>query len=540
MANIPQFLQKDRIKAADLVTDTINYLVRIYKQSIDAFTYATSFGQILLVTENLFQLVMYYIQDSITELNINTAKRPQNIYGLSRLTGHNPVRGISAVGEIGLTKKENAQRTVTGNKVFISNYSRIRCVNNGLFYLLNLGADDIVIDLNKPNANIRIIEGEVDVQVFQGSGEDGQTFEVTVLPGKMIEDSFVLISVNEQKFEIFDSLYDIPFGAKGVLAKTGITSGIDIIFGNQINATVPKLGETIRVDFLYTNGSRGNILDRTNLQFEFIDSGLDINAEEVNLNEVLNIAVNLPPDFGADAESPELTRNLAPLISRNFVIHDERSIRYYLARMNYFSTIKIFKTILDNNNQFNVLLLPKITLRLNPGEDYFSVDISKFLLTEIEKNRLMNSIDESGRKSGNISINPIDPNIRRAAMVLIIEAFDRMDGFTIKEDLVRDDIRAALSKYGFENPRVNKIPHSDIVRIIDEISYIDTVKAIFIPEFEEDIDVNGNLVVDDKSIILLRGGFKDSENVNYEDDFDPIGEALGSVNLSITFVPAIK
>jgi len=540
MANIPQFLQKDRIKANVLITDTINYLVKIYKQSIDAFTYSTSFGQILLVTQNLFQLVMFYVQDSITEMNIHTAKRPQNIYGLSRLTGHNPGRGTSATGEISLTKKADSKKIITGNKVFISNYTRIKCINNGLFYLLNLGADDIVIDINKPNANIRIIEGETDAQLFQGTGEDGQTFEVTAPVGKMIEDNFSIVTVNGTKYDVYDSLYDIPFKAKGVLLKTGITSGIDLIFGNQINTSVPLLGETIRVDYLITNGSRGNIFDRTNLQFEFVDSGLDINAEEVNLNEILEIAVNLPPDFGADPEPPELTRNLAPNISRNFIIHDERSLRYFLARMNYFSTIKIFKTILDNNNLFNTLLLPDINTRLNPGEDYFNVATSKFLLSEIEKTRLINSIDESGRKSGNISINPIDPKVRKAALILIIEVFDRINGFVIKEDTVRNDIRSKLSEYGLSNKRINKIPHSDIVRIIDEIDYIDTVKAIFVPQFAEDIDTQGNLSVDEKSIILLRGGFKDAEGVSYEDDFDPIGEPLGSVNLDIRFVPNIQ
>lgn len=535
--NFFQFLRANRIKAENLLGDTVGYLVQTYKQSREVFSFSTSFGQLLLVTKNLFSLVMFYIQDSITQMNMATANRNTTIYGLSRLTGHNPVRGHSATGEISLKVKEGASELIQGNFVFIPNYTRLTNLTNNLEYLMDIGADDITIDINDTGATrIKIVEGKLEFTPFTGTGEDLQSFEINAFPGKLIDDKFVIVSVNGERVPVFDSLTDIPFGERGCLVKTGITSGVDVFFGNDINTFVPPLGSDIRVDYLLTSGSQGNLGDAINTSFKFTDSGFDINGNEVNLDDLFDISVELPPNFGADAESPALTKILAPRISPNFIIHDEASIRYFLGRMNFFSVIKVFKEILDNENRFNVLLLPMITDRLGVGEDYFSVDTDKFILNNTEETRLVNMIDESGRKSANITIRPIRPTVHRSAMILVLEVFERKMGVAVRESQVRKDVREVLNEYLLANQRVNKIPHSDIVRIIDQLDVIDTVKVIFVPEFEEDIDQNGNLVVDDRSMLIIRGGFEDSQEVEYLDEFDPEGELLGSVNLDITFV----
>jgi hypothetical protein len=538
--NLYQFLKANKVKADTLLDDTVSYLVATYKQSVDTFTYASSLGQLILVVKNLFSLVLFYIQDGITQSNFHTANRDVSIYGLSRLTGHNPVRGHSARAEISLRVKPNAQNNFSGNYIYIPNYSKVKCLNNGLFYIMDLGADDIVLDVtNTGSVRTKLLEGTLDYQSFTGNGKDNQSYEASAPSNRLMDDNFIIVTVNGEKYEQFSSLYDMPFGAKGVIVKTGITSGIDLFFGSSVNTVVPPQGSEIRVDYLLTSGAAGNKPDK-DVIFEFVDTAFDINSEEVNLNDVVDSVVELPPDFGADGENPNTTKLLAPFISRNFIIHDTKSIRYFLGRMNFFSVIKIFKDITDNDNRFNVLLLPKITDRLAPGEDYFSVDVNKFLLGEQEKTRLVNMLDESGRKSANISINPIDPVIHRSVMVIMIEVFERMNGVIVRKTQVRKDVRDILSKYHLNNPRVNKIPHSDIVRILDEISYVDTVKVIFIAEKSEDIDSKGNLSVDERGIIIMRGGFTDNEGVVYADSYDPDGELLGSVNLDITFVESLQ
>lgn len=538
--NFFQFLKANRIKAESLLDDTVNYLVKTYRQSRDVFSFSTSFGQLTLVVKNLFSLVMFYIQDSISQMNIHTANRNTSIYGLARLTGHNPVRGHSATGEVSLRIKAGASDKIQGNFVFIPNYTRLTHLTNNLSYIMDLGVDDITVDINDTGATkVKIMEGTLDFTRFTGTGEDNQSFEINALPGKLIDDNFVIVTVNGVKYDVYESLYDIPFGRRGVLVKTGITSGVDIFFGSNVNLEVPPLGSDIRVDYLLTSGTQGNQPDKRNSGFKFTDSGFDLNGNEINLGDIFDITIELPPDFGADGESPALTKVLAPHISRNFIIHDESSIKYFLGRMNFFSTIKVFKRLLDNENRFNLLLLPILTDRLSAGEDYFSIDINKFTLDETERTRLINMIDESGRKSANITLKITEPPIRKAVVVLVIEVFERNKGALVKEPQVSKDVRTVLNTYLLANKRVNKIPHSDLVRVLDQIEYVDTVKAIFVPEFEEDIDQNGNLVVDEKSIVLLRGGFEDSQGVEYIDEFDPMGETLGSINLDIKFVKNI-
>lgn len=536
--SIFQFLQANRVKANVLISDTINYLVDTYKQSLDVFSYSTSLGQLTLVVHNLFQMNLFYMQQAIAEQNFATANIQANVFGKSRLQGHNPQRGTSARGEITLRIKPGLEQTINGNFIFIPNYTKLKCLTNGLKYILDIGADDITFDVTNPEAaKVRIVEGALDAQIFQGLGSDLQSFEASVLPGKLIEDQFTIVSVNGEQIEQYDSMFDIPFGHKGCLVKTGMSSGIDIFFGNSINTFVPPLGSEVRVDYLLTNGTRGNILDKINAIFEFEDTGFDINGEDVNLNDFFEIQVDFAPNFGSDAEPIALTKILAPNISRNFIIHDDRSIKYFLGRMNFFSVIKVFKEITDNQNIFNTLLVPKIEERLSGGEDYFSAETTKFTLTDTEEVRLVNSIDESGRKSANITIKTLKPNLRKNVMFLFLEVFERYQGAVVRKSQVRKDVRDRLSTYFINNQRINKIPHSDIVRILDEIPYVDTVKVIFVPQNEEDIDTKGNISVGEQDMAIMRGGFEDAQGVFYEDEFDPEGETMGSVNLDISFVP---
>ena len=91
------FFSKTRIKAIQLFSDAFEYLQRTYDQAIDVFTPASPFGQILTVVSNLGEIILFYIEAVATELNITRARNIESIYGLSRLTGHDPTRGISAI-----------------------------------------------------------------------------------------------------------------------------------------------------------------------------------------------------------------------------------------------------------------------------------------------------------------------------------------------------------------------------------------------------------------------------------------------------------
>jgi len=394
-----------------------------------------------------------------------------------------------------------------------------------------------MVSIKNPNIRtFRIIEGKLETQVFTGTGESVQTYEVTAPPNKLIDDEFVLVSINGRNIKKFVSLYDIPYKNDGVLVKTGITSGVDIQFGSSEIHSVPGLGEQVRVDYLLTNGAFGNIIGINGVQFQFIDTGFDINGNSVNINDYIAIKLEKNPDFGVDAESSAMTAILAPNVSKNHVIHDAQSLKYYLERMNYFSTVKVTNNIQDNINQLDTIALPKITDRFSINDDYFSVDTEKFLLTEDENNRILNMLDESGNVSANIAINFVKPNIRKFAAIIMLDVFDRVKGLIPSKDYMFEKIREALNIYLIANKRVTKIPHSDIVRILDGLNFVDTVKVVFVSADGSGIDSMGNISVGETEIALLRGDFRDQDNIYYEDSFLIDSENMGSINIHLNYI----
>ncbi len=548
MAN--SIFDKTRIQAVQLYNDSINYLKKAYNQASEMFTYATGYGQLMLVQQNLTNIVLYYMQDIATEQNILQARRTQNIMGAARLTGHNPSRGRSAIGEI-MLQKANSNITLPGDVVYLTNHMRMKCVENGLIYLVELNSDDMVINTKTTkNVRLKIIEGTFDNAIFGGSGEDLQSYNIPMPAGKMIDDEKIIVSVNGVQADMYDSLYDMVFGNLGCMVFTGYSSGIDIFFGKAIATSIPTLGSTIRVDFLITSGSLGNFNEKDTVTMQFVDTGFDMNGGEVDLNKLFVVSTTLVPQFGADFEDPSLTKILAPYISRNLIIHDDKSIMYYFNKMNYFSSIKVYRDDVNDLNNFKAILIPNILNRLNSSEDYFSCDISKFTLTTLEETRLIEAIEESGTKSTNITISLTDPIIRKYVVYMFVDVLSTYQGKTVSELDIRRNMKTAINTY-LLTARQNhsRIPHSDMIKIMDGINQIVAMKAIFLSEQNEaaiianpsdtqnlGFDDMGNIMTADNELPLIRGGWTDRDGVTYSDQFDETSTTMQSVNIFVNFV----
>ena len=128
MAN--NIFQKNNILVRGLLNDTYNFLQRTYNQTKNVFTVASAWGQILFVLENLSQLILYFIEDSITELNIYQATRDYSIRSLARISGYDPARGMAAQGEIELSWNLKTA-DIGGGAVILSGTPRIKCEQNG-------------------------------------------------------------------------------------------------------------------------------------------------------------------------------------------------------------------------------------------------------------------------------------------------------------------------------------------------------------------------------------------------------------------------
>ena len=107
-------------------------------------------------------MIFYYIEDSITGLNIRTAYRPDQIKGLAQLAGHDAGRPISARGAIRIKYVDNGTNADINGVCYIPNKAQIKSKLNGLPYIVLLGADTGKITLQSGNyLDATIIQGEL-------------------------------------------------------------------------------------------------------------------------------------------------------------------------------------------------------------------------------------------------------------------------------------------------------------------------------------------------------------------------------------------
>ncbi|HOF06525.1 MAG TPA: hypothetical protein PKY44_00635 [Bacteroidales bacterium] len=536
-------ISKTRIQAEEILEDIKNYLKNKYNQSDKVFTPSSAFGQILYAISYITEMILFFIEDSITELNIFTASKKSSIYGLSRLTGHNPTRSVSATGEITFSLHDISN--VKGDSILIPKYSKIKCINNNRIYILNLEEDYLLINIkDKKTYYSKIIQGELQSQTFTGTGEKLQSYNVAARGSQQFENNFVNVYVNGELWSKKDSLYDLSMNEKGYIIKTGINSGIDIYFGNMYFGMIPPLGSSIRVEYLLSSGTNGNLLLNNDVYFEWIDNGYDNLGNDINLNDTLYTALHKQINFGADYESPEFTKLIAPEMSRSFVLATTENYKYFFKKFNYFSSIDAFTTFEDNyiddDNVIYLFLIPDISKRLTSNENYFTVNTEYFKLTNEENDKIIDLIEESGSKMINTIVKLVDPVIKKYVINIYLVIYEKYS-----VDTIYDDIIMRLSDYFLSLQRRDLIPASDLVKIIEDVDGVDSVNLYFISEENEQkhmedpndknlygLDVLGNIVMKKNELPVIRGGWSDRLGNVYLDCLDKVNPS--SVNIYVT------
>jgi len=485
------FLETDKITFAALVNQTQEYLVKAYNRARSIFTPASPFGQILQVVQNLTQLVIFYIEDALVELNIYTAFKERSVYGLARLAGHNPTRAITARGTFTLSIKPGAVTDIAAPYVFIFNNTKIVNQNTMLPYLIKIDnvQEKAKIDLNSSlSFNYRVVQGEIEEQTVIADGKNLQSYNFT--SSKFIDNDLVDVFVNGEQFGIVDSLYDLTKDEKGVILKTGINDGIDIYFGNEDWGYVPSQGTNITVKYVTTAGVRGNLFARSNiLTWKFDTKGTSNIGEEVDLNDVFNVAVETPLVLGSGEEELDLTRLIAPKTSRALVLANTDNYIAFLSRFD-FSYVNAYTTYddeyLDDDNVIYLFLLPNVQSRLSTDSDYYTTPETNFYLDGEEKTALYTYIQKSGRQIVSTELSVVDPIITRYALNISLRVFDGTD-----IDGMRSDILSVLSEYFLRVQRRDAIPKSDIIAILETINGVDSCNIEFVSQVNEEAITNG-------------------------------------------------
>lgn len=609
-----------RLKFEELREDISNYIVALYNESKANLNMASPLMQVLYVVANLGRMILFYIESAMTETNITTAVHDRSIKAISTLTGHNPSRGMTARGAVKL--KYNMKMDYYGETINIGNYTKIRSDYNGLVYLLALPGDSIQCVIgNTTEIECPVLQGELHYQQATGTGTGMQSFNFPAGTYEIIDDFFVNVYVNGERWKTVESFVDMAFDEKACVVRTSANNGIDVFFGNRSNGAVPDYGATIRVEYLVCSGSRGNLRfsqDEDSGGWTFVDNAVKKDGTSVDLNELFVIEPSTDIMFGNDGEDISITRFVAPHASRSFVLANGVNYEYFLRRLNMFSvidTIQGFDTFEDNQaelayniaesdyiraredyyNQVNItgesstiakekydiylakqealekaknvmsntklddnvvylFLVPDLATRIDDTDNYFTCSVDSFKLTEKEKENIISLLDNSGQKILTVENQILDPKMPRFAMNIFVQIWSTFDFDTVKSSMI-----SAVSDYLLGMTRRDKIPVSDIVRILDDVEGVDSVSVFFDADKNNEAyygegnygidaygditlervltDVLGNSMIVKDMLPVFRGPFTSSKGIEYSDD---INSLCSPINITLRGKTDIK
>ena len=447
------------------------------------FSPASPYGQILDVLSNLHQLSILYLKNSINQFDLFADPNMLNevvITNAAIQAGHIPGRAVSATGNLKLTVKPGAdlEKLLKGGTITFTNRFLIKNKTNGLDYSIDLGQESVTYNVNSSTIiYFSLIQGRYETQDFTGSGAINQTYAISGKGTNQIENFNIEVQVNGTYWEIKKHLYDLQPNEEACIVRTGMLSGVDIIFGNGNFGGIPPIGAIITVTYLLTDGQDGNIFRRTFNDWKYVDEATDGFGEQVDASKIFDTAIFNDINFGTNRESIKFTRNILPIVSNNFVLGLPEQYAYNIKRLGVFSHVNAYEDL----GTVYIVATPNINLFKNQNSDYFTVNLRAFELDDYEKSK----IDKYLKTNGNIQLTRsyrIDsPQLSFYVMnVFVIRYSDATD------DGVQSEIINAVSEYFLNFSRLERIPKSDLVKVIANLNSVHSVDVQFISKKNED------------------------------------------------------
>lgn len=533
----------------DALSSQINlYLKQVYNRNNESFDNSSPYGQIINVLKNLFQFNILYQKNIVRNFQIEEADNTKAIRNLVRLAGHNPSRSITAVGTLKLKIKPNVDivSDIAGGLIRIPDKTKIKNKTNGLTYTIRYNKDEEVYRLShSTNIYINVVQGKYEEQTFTGDGSINQSFSLNVSSTADVDNFDIEVLYNNTPLTIRDSVYDMLRNERSCVIRTGMTGGVDIIFGNKNFGFIPALSSIITVRYLLTEGTNGQIITPQINDFQYIDSITDDDANTINMEEVFDTFVEKPIQFASNGESVDFMKSVVPNVSRNFVLATPSQYIYNLKRLEMFSKINVYNKLNDNNpendNKIFLFLVPKISNFYSNTVNYFNVPLDAFSLDDEEIDKTLTYL----RKLGNITVNTvleiIQPKITKYVMNIYIRRYDGYSKEGIKQNII-----SVVSDYLTNLERDDRIVRSDIISKIENVDGVDGVNLKFLSKKNEDYHILnpeskdikgldrilGDIIVEKDELAIIRGGWTDRNDIYYNETIDSNG--LGPINIIFT------
>jgi hypothetical protein len=194
----------------------------------------------------------------------------------------------------------------------------------------------------------------------------------------------------------------------------------------------------------------------------------------------------------------------------------------------------------------NLFLIPDIRKTFSVAQDYFSASLDRFVMTDFQKNKLLQYIEKSGSKLISTDVQIVDPIPSEYVINTSIIVFD-----DVSTDIIKRDILNNLGEYFIQNTRLTRLPKSDLIKIIEEVNGVDSVSINIICKKNEiskiqnpsasdiGLDEFNDIIVEARELPIIRGGFSDRYGNSYS--LGITEDSLGPVNIQIkSIVPRPK
>lgn len=468
-------------KFYDGVRQSLSNMLSSYKEN---FGSNTIFGQLVNVLGSVTQNILSYVEDSMTEQNKYTAQRKRSIYNLASISGYEPSMGKATTAVIALSWKPN---NTGSNAVVIPNHTRLMNSQTGLAYNIVLPQEAIVLSLNTDNSTkyLTIVEGTFQTQSFVSKG--GKMYSENIRFSGDADLDFLEVTVNNEKWERVDSVYDMDPEAKQFVARTSLKSGFDLVFGNSQHGRALRDRDLVKVTYLLHNGEMGNIPNDSESIFTFNDTLRDVNGEEVQGNSIFNIELQSRDTInsGVFSDSIEFVRSMIGMNSRALVLADAKN---YNKIFNKFSFIGYNRVWTEEGSMIvNSLIMRNYKSYMNNGKNYFDLHEDDFKLSADQKRSIYNAIAASGEQLAGVVFNIFDPEIVRYAAYIYVKMKDGDWDKAHVEDTIKEKVGAFFADIKSDI----FVPKSDLIHMLKtEIEAIDGVDIYFMSQLNEEAMIN--------------------------------------------------
>jgi hypothetical protein len=422
---------------------------------------------------------MLYIEDALVEQNKYTAQRKKSIYGLAALSGYIPSFGKAASVSL---KCSFTPVNMTTYNVIINNKEPLTCTQNGLQYNIILPQEAIVLNIEKDNTAkyLSAVQGRFESQTFVSTG--GQYYTVSFKFVGNMDTDYMTVKVNNEKWEYCSSLYDMTSDGKQYTFKAGINGGIDLIFGNEAHGRALKVNDIVEVTYLIHDGENGNVDPEVETFFVFENNLMDVNGETYDGNTIFNVtfAEKDPVTSGSNSESVAHVKEMIGYNSRSLVLATPNN---YKAFINKFGFCGYNRTWSDANSLIvNSLIVKNFASNIGKGEDYFNLNESDFILSDVQKQSIYNCIETSGNQMVGVKYRIFDPELCKYAMYIYVSLKSKK----YDKKIISNAIRQHVGEF-FSNVQSDMfIPKSDIIQMLkNNIDGIDGIDIYILSQKNE-------------------------------------------------------